>query len=82
MKRTIAIGFALSVLTATSAFASSHTTTSAAQPVVAEVSNARTLDRLHVTDTGSKSFDRLQGDLKGVVVAENRKEFGSQYQRY
>jgi hypothetical protein len=80
MKRTIAIGFALSVLTATSAFASSHTTTSAAQPVVAEVSNARTVDRLHVTD--SKSFDRLQGDLKGVVVADNRKEFGSQYQRY
>ncbi|MDB6143800.1 MAG: Uncharacterized protein JWP80_2844 [Pseudomonas sp.] len=82
MKRTIAIGFALSVLTATSAFASSHTTTSAAQPVVAEVSNARTIDRLHVTDTGSKSMDRLQGDLHGVVVADNRKEFGSQYQRY
>lgn len=82
MKRTIAIGFALSVLTATSAFASSHTTTQAAQPVVAEASNARTLDRLHVTDTGNKSMDRLQGDLHGVVVAENRKEFGSQYQRY
>ncbi|MDB5980533.1 MAG: hypothetical protein JWQ69_1548, partial [Pseudomonas sp.] len=61
---------------------SSHTTTSAAQPVVAEASNARTIDRLHVTDTGSKSMDRLQGDLHGVVVADNRKEFGSQYQRY
>ncbi|MGV8919272.1 MAG: hypothetical protein ACOH2R_15965 [Pseudomonas sp.] len=76
MKRNLVIGLALSVLSATSAFASTQTVTSAAQPVVAEASNARTIDRLHVTDIKSVN------SLKGVVVAENRKEFGSQYQRY
>jgi len=37
----------------------------------------------HAAAAGSKTFDRayLQLDSK-VLVAENRKEFGSQYQRY
>ncbi|WP_397453370.1 hypothetical protein [Pseudomonas sp. NA-150] len=82
MKRNLVIGLALSVLSATSAFASTQTVTSAAQPVVAEASNVRTIDRLHVTDTGSTSMNGVQDSLKGLVVAENRKEFGSQYQRY
>jgi hypothetical protein len=78
MKTTLAFGFALSVLAATSAFASPQTTTSAAKPaVVAEVSHVR------VADSAAKTFDRLDTNLHGnVIVAENRKEFGSQYQRY
>ncbi|MEB0079523.1 hypothetical protein QN386_07595 [Pseudomonas sp. CCI3.2] len=77
MKRTLAFGFALSVLAASSAFASPQTTASVAKPVSAEVTHVR------VADTSSKTFDRLSSDLHGnVIVAENRKEFGSQYQRY
>ncbi|MEB0079655.1 hypothetical protein QN386_13235 [Pseudomonas sp. CCI3.2] len=77
MKRTLAFGFALSVLAATSAFASPQTTTSVAKPVVAEATHVR------VADNSAKTFDRLSSDLHGnVIVAENRKEFGSQYQRY
>ncbi|MDY7560629.1 hypothetical protein QN382_00750 [Pseudomonas sp. 10B1] len=77
MKRTLAFGFALSVLAATSAFASPQTTTSVAKPAVAEATQAR------VADNSGKTFDRLSSDLhSNVIVAENRKEFGSQYQRY
>jgi len=77
MKRKLAFGFALSVLAATSAFASTQTTTSAAKPVVAEVSHVR------VANNAAKTFDHLDSNLHGnVIVAENRKEFGSQYQRY
>ena len=77
MKRSIAFGFALSVLAATSAFASPQTTTQAAKPVVVAES-----DHVRVTDNTAKTFDRLDTNLHGnVIVAENRKEFGSQYQR-
>ncbi|HEX8592670.1 MAG TPA: hypothetical protein VF682_05240 [Pseudomonas sp.] len=89
MKRTIALSFAFSVLTATAAFASPQSATSVAQPVVAQASTqiAERLTRdnadVHVAAAGSKTFDRafLPVDSK-VLVAENRKEFGSQYQRY
>ncbi|MDB6047265.1 MAG: Uncharacterized protein JWR17_11 [Pseudomonas sp.] len=78
MKTTIAFGFALSVLAATSAFASPMTSTSAAKPVVVAES-----DHVRVADNTAKTFDRLEANLHGnVIVAENRKEFGSQYQRY
>lgn len=77
MKRTLAFGFALSVLAASSAFASPQTTASVAKPVVAEVTQVR------VADNVAKTFEHLDTNLKGnVIVAENRKEFGSQYQRY
>ncbi|KFE50012.1 hypothetical protein [Pseudomonas syringae] len=81
MKRTIALSFAFSVLTATAAFASPHAATSVAQPVVAQASIP--VADAHAAAAGSKTFDRayLQLDSK-VLVAENRKEFGSQYQRY
>ncbi len=80
MKRTIALSFAFSVLTATAAFASPHSATYVAQPVVAQASTQ--VADVHATAAGSKTFDRaLQLDSK-VLVAENRKEFGSQYQRY
>jgi hypothetical protein len=78
MKSTIALGFALSVLT-TAAFASPHSTVS--QPAVAAVST-QSLDS-HLADVGDKNTQRFQADLKSpLIVAENRKEFGSRYQRY
>jgi hypothetical protein len=74
MKRTITLSIAFSVLTATGAFASPQSATSVTQHVVAQAST-QVADR--------KTFDRtrLQLDSK-TLVAENRKEFGSQYQRY
>lgn len=83
MKRTIALSFALSVLTATSAFAS----TSVTQPVATATHVAdRSLTastEVSVAGAGNKTFDRVAtGQDKKVIVAENRKEFGSQYQRY
>lgn len=89
MKRTIALSFAFSALTATAAFASPQAAISVTQPVVAQAST-QVAERLNsdqadvsVAAAGSKTFDRayLQLDSK-VLVAENRKEFGSQYQRY
>lgn len=83
MKRTLAFGFALSVLTATAAIASPHTATSAVQPVVAQVSTDRAISSVHNDVAISKTFDSVQRKLSSdVYVAENRKEFGSQYQRY
>lgn len=81
MKRTIALSFALSILTATGAFAStSPTQTVAAQ--VADRSGAVTQE-VRIAGAGNKTFDRADANQdKKVVVAENRKEFGSQYQRY
>ncbi|RMQ94249.1 hypothetical protein ALP94_04266 [Pseudomonas savastanoi pv. glycinea] len=83
MKRTIALSFALSILTATGAFASTspiHTVAAATQ--VADRSSVVTPE-VRVAGAGNKTFDRAEVNLdKKVVVAENRKEFGSQYQRY
>ncbi|MCQ3001683.1 hypothetical protein [Pseudomonas syringae group sp. J309-1] len=83
MKRTIALSFALSILTATGAFAStSPTQTVAAATQVADRSSVVTPE-VRVAGAGNKTFDRAEVNLdKKVVVAENRKEFGSQYQRY
>ena len=79
MKRTIALSCALSVLTATSAFAS----TSPTQVAAAKTSAPVTAVQVQATGPGNKTFDRAQiQSTKTVVVAENRKEFGSQYQRY
>ncbi len=83
MKRTIALSFALSILTATGAFAStSPTQIVAAATQVADRSSVVTPE-VRVAGAGNKTFDRAEVNLdKKVVVAENRKEFGSQYQRY
>lgn len=83
MKRTIALSFALSILTATGAFAStSPTQTVATATQVADRSSIVTPE-VRVAGAGNKTFDRAEVNLdKKVVVAENRKEFGSQYQRY
>ena len=79
MKRTIALSFALSVLTATSAFAS----TSPTQIAAAKNSTPVIAAQVQATGPGNKTFDRARIESsKTVVVAENRKEFGSQYQRY
>ncbi|WP_397452870.1 hypothetical protein [Pseudomonas sp. NA-150] len=78
MKRSIAFGFALSVLTATAAIASPQVVaTNHSNTAVAQVSS-----EVHVADAG-KTAVRPALDLRsGTLVAENRSEFGSQYQRY
>lgn len=83
MKRTIALSFALSILTATGAFAStSPIQTVGATTQVADRSSVAAPE-VRVAGAGNKTFDRAEVNLdKKVVVAENRKEFGSQYQRY
>jgi hypothetical protein len=70
MKSIIGLGFALSVLGATSAIAAPHATT----PIVAaaKVSQPATLN---VNTVNVDHNDKL-------YVAENRPEFGSKYQRY
>ncbi|MNP37409.1 hypothetical protein D3C76_1308560 [compost metagenome] len=70
MKSLIGLGFALSVLGATSAIAAPHATT----PLVAaaKVSQPATLN---VNTVSADHKDKL-------YVAENRPEFGSKYQRY
>ena len=70
MKSIIGLGFALSVLGATSAIAAPHATT----PIVAaaKVSQPATLN---VNTVNVDHKDKL-------YVAENRPEFGSKYQRY
>lgn len=84
MKRTVALSFALSLLTATGAYAS----TSSTAPVVhTPVLSAQQLDTakadVELAGAGNKTFDRAAVSTdKKVLVAENRKEFGSQYQRY
>jgi hypothetical protein len=88
MKRTLALSFALSILTATSAFASQQAVVSTAQPAVTSATQiAERLDTttpdVRVAAAGNKTFDRANLELNSkVLVAENRKEFGSQYQRY
>ncbi|KFE54729.1 hypothetical protein [Pseudomonas syringae] len=79
MKRTIALSFALSLLTATGAFASNSPT----QVAATATSSSVTAGQVQIAGPGNKTFDRAHVESsKTVVVAENRKEFGSQYQRY
>jgi hypothetical protein len=78
MKKSIAIGFALSVLAAGSTFAAPQ----ARQTIVLEPTY------IHATAINAKVADKevakpFASQSSGtVIVAENRKEFGSQYQRY
>ncbi|TDV70248.1 hypothetical protein [Pseudomonas sp. LP_7_YM] len=75
MKRSIAFGFALSILAAGSAFASSARHDQRAVADAATALNGQASSKGVVTPFHSK----VSGT---VIVAENRKEFGSGYQRY
>ncbi len=75
MKKSIAFGFALSMLAAGSAFASPQKTEPRA---VVDSFAATQLDS--ADKNAAKPFDSKSSAT--VIVAENRKEFGSQYQRY
>jgi hypothetical protein len=81
MKKSIALGFALSVLAATSAFASP-------QPSTAGHTLALEPTYIHATAVDAKVADKdsikpfASQSSSTVIVAENRKEFGSNYQRY
>ncbi|SEJ07077.1 hypothetical protein [Pseudomonas sp. NFR16] len=81
MKKSIALGFALSVLAATSAFASPQAST-AGQTIVLEPTyiHATAINADGADKTGVKPF--ASPSTNTVIVADNRKEFGSQYQRY
>ncbi|MFJ3481993.1 hypothetical protein ACIPL1_01290 [Pseudomonas sp. NPDC090202] len=81
MKKSIALGFALSVLAASSAFAAPQAST-AGQTIVLEPTY------IHATAIDAKAADKqaaqpfASSSSHSVIVAEVRKEFGSQYQRY
>lgn len=81
MKKSIALGFALSVLAATSAFASPQAST-AGQTIVLEPTyiHATAINADDADKTSVKPF--ASPSTNTVIVADNRKEFGSQYQRY
>ena len=74
MKSIIGLGFALSVLGATTAMAAPHATSQVV--AAAKVSQPAVLN---VNTVGVDHKDAQQGKL---YVAENRPEFGSKYQRY
>jgi energy-converting hydrogenase Eha subunit E len=74
MKSIIGLGFALSVLGATSAIAAPHATS----PVVA-ATNVSQPATLNVNTVG---VDHKDSQASTLYVAENRPEFGSKYQRY
>lgn len=77
MKASIALGFALSVLVAGSAVASPEKANQNGAPVPAQmiVLDSKVASSQSVKPFGSKASGT-------VLVAENRKEFGSRYQRY
>ena len=77
MKATIAIGFALSVLAAGSALAAPEHNS---QRVGVTPFSTAALDNTPVNKPAVKPFDNTAS--AAVIVAENRKEFGSAYQRY
>ncbi|WP_341962910.1 hypothetical protein [Pseudomonas sp. RC10] len=81
MKKSIALGFAISVLVATSAFASPQST-QAGQTIVLEPTyiHATAIDANAADKTSIKPFAAPSSST--VIVADNRKEFGSSYQRY
>ncbi|WP_223511175.1 hypothetical protein [Pseudomonas sp. GL-B-19] len=74
MKSLIGLGFALSVLGATSAIAAPQATSRIVAAV--KVSQPATLN---VNTVGS---DHKDSQPSALYVAENRPEFGSKYQRY
>ncbi|MFJ7281967.1 hypothetical protein [Pseudomonas sp. NPDC099000] len=73
MKSIIGLGFALSVLGATSAIAAPHATS---QVVAAAKVQPATLN------VNTVSVDHKDSQASKLYVAENRPEFGSKYQRY
>ncbi|SET82941.1 hypothetical protein [Pseudomonas graminis] len=76
MKKSIAFGFALSILATGSAFASSEHIN---QRAIVNASSATVLDSKVASKEAVKPFAiQISGT---VTVAENRKEFGSSYQR-
>ncbi len=77
MKKSIALGFALSILAAGSAFAGSEKTY---QHAILEASSAAALGNPVASKEAVKPFDSKSSST--VLVADNRKEFGSSYQRY
>ncbi|MFJ5296779.1 hypothetical protein ACIQAL_09665 [Pseudomonas sp. NPDC088368] len=77
MKKSIAFGFALSILAAGSAFAAPEKTY---QRAIVDATNVSTLDSKVASKDAVKPFDTKASST--VIVAENRKEFGSGYQRY
>ena len=77
MKKSIAFGFALSILAAGSAFASPEKTS---QRAVVDAPSATVLDSQIASKDAVKPFDSKATGT--VIVAEVRKEFGSSYQRY
>ncbi|HEF4761996.1 TPA: hypothetical protein SAN82_004454 [Pseudomonas putida] len=74
MKSIIGLGFALSVLGATSAIAAPHATA----PIVA----ATNVNQPATLNVNTVSVDRQDSQKAKLYVAENRPEFGSKYQRY
>ncbi|CRL52015.1 hypothetical protein H8F22_13195 [Pseudomonas sp. P154a] len=74
MKSIIGLGFALSVLGATSAIAAPHTTSQVVAAV--KVSQPATLN------VNTVGLDHKDSQPSKLYVAENRPEFGSKYQRY
>ncbi|TDV42829.1 hypothetical protein EC919_11790 [Pseudomonas graminis] len=77
MKKSIAFGFALSILATGSAFASSEHIN---QRAIVNASSATVLDSKVASKEAVKPFANQTSGT--VTVAENRKEFGSSYQRY
>jgi hypothetical protein len=77
MKTSIAIGFALSVLASSAVFASPEKTYTRA---IVDTSSATVIDTKVSAKDSVKPFDSKSSST--VIVAENRKEFGSSYQRY
>lgn len=81
MKKSIALGFALSMLAISSAFASPQAS-SAGQTIVLEPIY------IHATATVTKVAGKDNRGVSAspsstaVIVADNRQAFGSQYQRY
>ncbi len=77
MKTSIAFGFALSVLASTAVFASPE---KPYQRAIVDVSSTTVIDSKVASKDSVKPFDSKSSST--VIVAENRKEFGSSYQRY
>lgn len=81
MKRTAALGFALSLFSATATFAANESAHSAvATPAAANHSVERMAT---ASNDAGKSVGQLKLDLSSnALVTENSPAFGSKYQRY
>jgi len=85
MKPVLTFTLALSLLATGSAFATPQTVTSHERATVAQDGAEHARDHnLRMAENGSEHvLPRQHMDRQGVIyVAEVRKEFGSQYQRY